>query len=533
MTNLYINSRKIEQFRQLQQQLRDRPGTWNEQEQGDCDVLIVPSLSFDQQELLKIDGHMYYEERLLCSLIRLHNPQTRLIYLSSLPISPIIVEYYLQLLPGISFSQVCDRLLLLSAYDNSPIPLTQKILDRPRLLERLQQSLRPGKSYMVCYNSTVLERELSNRLGIPALACDPELLEWGTKSGSRAIFAECGIPHPQGSQLVWTPEDLAEVTAEVWESQPELQRIVIKLNEGFSGEGNALLDLRVMPKIAPGKASHGQRVATIQAQFANLGFQAVAETWVGFAQKIPLLGAIAEAFIEGEEKRSPSVQGYITPRGDVEILSTHDQILGGRDGQIYLGCRFPADENYRLQLQSLGMKVGQALAAKGAVERYGVDFVATHLPSGAWDLQAIEINLRKGGTTHPLMTLKYLTNGYYNPKDGLFYTKQDSQHHNQQPCPKYYIASDNLQKPQYRGLLPQDLIDIIAYRNLHFDNSSKTGNVFHLITALSEFGKVGLTSIGDSLEQAEAFYAQAIAVLDAETSPDQKISRPTLPKTWV
>lgn len=525
MPNLDLNSQQIEQFCQLQQQLRGRPHPWREQEQGDCDVLIVPSLSVDQQELLKIDGHMHYEERLLCSLIRLHNPQTRLIYLSSLPISPIIVEYYLQLLPGIPFSHARDRLLLLSTYDHAPIPLTQKILDRPRLLEKLRQSLRPGKSYMVCYNSTTLERQLSIALGIPALACDPELLEWGTKSGSRAIFAEGGIPHPQGSHLVWTAEDLAEVTAQLWESQPNLQRIVIKLNEGFSGEGNALLDLRVMPQVAPGKVSHPQRVEAIQAEFTHLGFQAVTETWPSFAQKIPVLGAIAEAFLEGDEKRSPSVQGYITPDGEVEILSTHDQILGGRDGQIYLGCRFPADANYRQQLQELGIKVGQALATKGAVERYGVDFVATHLPNGEWDIQAIEINLRKGGTTHPLMTLKYLTNGDYNPKDGLFYS--------QEQIPKYYIASDNLQKPQYRGLLPQDLMDIIAYRHLHFDNSRETGTVFHLITALSEFGKVGLMSIGNSPEQAEALYTQAIAVLDAETNPDQKISCPTLPMTWL
>jgi len=531
MTTFHLDSKKAEQFRQLQRQLHDRPETWDEQAQGDCDVLIVPSLSFDQKELLKIDGYIHYEERLLCSLIRLHNPQTRLIYLSSLPISPIIVEYYLQLLPEVPFSQARDRscgrhnrLLLLSAYDSSPVSLTQKILDRPRLLERLAQSLRPGKSYMVCYNSTNLERELSLRLGIPALACDPDLLEWGTKSGSRAIFAACGIPHPPGSDLVRTKEALAVVTAQLWESNPDLQRVVIKLNEGFSGEGNALLDLRQLPQVAPGTASHDQRVMAIQEEFTNLGFQAVRETWENFAQKIPILGAIAEAFVEGEEKRSPSVQGYINPRGGVEILSTHDQILGGRDGQIYLGCRFPADEGYRLQLQELGIKVGKVLAAQGAIERYGVDFVAVHLPKGGWEIWAIEINLRKGGTTHPLMTLKYLTKGDYNTKDGLFYS--------QQQIPKYYIASDNLQKPQYRGLLPQDLMDIIACRNLHFDNSSKTGNVFHLITALSEFGKVGLTCIGDSLAQAEEFYSSAIAILDAETDPQQKISGSTTPRTW-
>jgi hypothetical protein len=263
----------------------------------------------------------------------------------------------------------------------------------------------------------------------------------------------------------------------------------------------------------------------------HLSFQASAETWENFSSRIPELGALAEGFIEGEEKRSPSVQGYIAPNGEVEILSTHDQILGGPDGQIYLGCKFPADETYRLRLQDLGMRIGRALADKGAIERYGVDFVAVHQPNSTgpkWDLQAIEINLRKGGTTHPFMTLKYLTNGRYDLSTGLFYSHQGRE--------KYYIASDNLQKERYRGLMPNDLMDIIAHHRLHFDGSTSTGNVFHLMGALSEFGKLGLTSIGDSLQQAEDLYNQVVKVLDEETSSNanstSKSSYPSPPIAW-
>ena len=147
-----------------------------------------------------------------------------------------------------------------------------------------------------------------------------------------------------------------------------------------------------MPNFAPEKASHLERVAAIKQSFQSLRFQAKSETWENFSSRIPELGAIVEAFVEGEEKRSPSVQGRILPNGMVEILSTHDQILGGPDGQIYLGCRFPADEAYRIRLQDLGLKVGRKLAEKGALERFGVDFVATHQPEiseNQWDFQAI------------------------------------------------------------------------------------------------------------------------------------------------
>jgi hypothetical protein len=522
LTNKHTDSEQ--KFQQLQQQLRE---FWQSPfDDNDHDILVIPSFSIDQRVGGKIAGFLHYEERLLFSLIRLRNPQTRLIYVTAQPLSPIIIDYYLQLLPGIPFSHARERLLLLTTYDASLKPLTQKILERPRLIQRLRNALRPTKSYIVCFNSTLLERELSLQLGIPLLACNPKLLYWGSKSGSREIFAECNIPHPDGSSLVYNTTNLILVTTQLWVRQPHLKRIVIKLNEGFSGEGNAVVDLSDIAQFATPETPFSQKQEAISKILPTARFQSKTETWETFSSRIPELGVIAEAFIEGEIKESPSVQGYITPTGKVEILSTHDQILGGEDKQIYLGCKFPANESYRLQLQELGLKVGEVLAKKGAMERFGVDFMAIK-KGKIWKLQAIEINLRKGGTTHPFMTLKFLTNGSYDYQTGLFFCQQDKA--------KYYIASDNLQKPQYRGLLPNDLMDIIAKHKIHFDSSTKTGTVFHLMGALSEFGKLGLTSIGNSWQEAGAIYAKVEQVLDQETDSimlNKNDYYSSLPITW-
>ncbi|MEO0455246.1 MAG: peptide ligase PGM1-related protein [Cyanobacteria bacterium P01_A01_bin.114] len=499
-------------FHALQAHLKD---CWQSIDQFDRQprqIVVVPSLSLDQEELTKVAGVHHYEERLLCTLLHLRNPKTHLIYLTSQPLHPSIVDYYLELLPGIPSSHARNRLTMLSTYDASQRSLTAKVLARPRLVDRIRTYLKPGEAYLTCFNATPLERTLSLQLGAPLMALDPDLLYWGTKGGSRDIFAACGIPHPDGSELTYTDEALAKATAALWERQPDLQRIVIKLNEGFSGEGNALLQLASLASVAPGKVDHAQRVTAIQAEFENLRFQCATETWAHFGGKVTELGAIAEAFIEGDEKRSPSVQGHITPHGTVEILSTHDQILGGPDGQIFLGCTFPADASYRLALQEMGQKVGEALAAKGALERYSVDFIAVHHPENQqdpWELYAIEINVRKGGTTHPFMALKMLTDGRYSLKDGLFYTQ-----HGQ---PKFYRATDNLQKEAYRGLLPNDLMDIIMIEQLHFNAIEGVGAAFHLMGCLSEYGKLGLTSIGNTPEQAEQIYERVVAALDRET----------------
>ena len=91
-------------------------------------VIIVPSLTMDAEILSKVTGVVHYEERLLCMLMLLRMPRTQVIYLTSTPIDPVIVDYYLHMLPGITGYHAQRRLTLLSCHDASPKPLTQKII---------------------------------------------------------------------------------------------------------------------------------------------------------------------------------------------------------------------------------------------------------------------------------------------------------------------------------------------------------------------------------------------------------------------
>src|SRR5262249_60881372 len=91
--------------------------------------------------------------------------------------------------------------------------------------------------------------------------------------------------------------------------------------------------------------------------------------------RLEQLGGVVEERVAGEEFRSPSVQLRITPLGEVELLSTHDQLLGGPGGQRYLGCRFPADSAYAPIITREAKKVGTRLAKEGVLGRFAIDFV--------------------------------------------------------------------------------------------------------------------------------------------------------------
>ena len=90
-----------ERFAALKERL---PEIWSALE-SDSDYehtsVIVPSLSVNQEELSKVTGAAYYEERLLFALIRLRNPNARVIYVTSQPVHPDIIDYYLGLLEGV------------------------------------------------------------------------------------------------------------------------------------------------------------------------------------------------------------------------------------------------------------------------------------------------------------------------------------------------------------------------------------------------------------------------------------------------
>jgi hypothetical protein len=464
-------------------------------------VVIIPSITFDREVMSRVAGVPHYEERLLCLLLLLRFPRTRVIYVTSTPIAEPIIDYYLHLLPGIPGQHARKRLELFSCYDRSDAPLTAKILARPRLIQTIRESIPdPDAAHITFFTVTPLEKKLALKLGLPIYGCDPDLARWGSKSGSRKIFKEAGIDLPEGFEDLGDTEDVVEALTQLKAMKPKLRRAVVKLNEGFSGEGNALFDFTGAPE-------SGLKL-WIRERLPHLGFEAQGMTLDAFAEKISLMGAIAEEFIEGKTKRSPSSQFRVDPTGNLEIISTHDQVLGGGNAQVFLGCRFPADAAYRLDVQDLGLRAGQALAAKGVLGRFGVDFISVP-EKGGWRHYAIEINLRKGGTTHPFLMLQFLTAGSYDRRTGLFFSASGK------PC--FYYASDNLHEERYRGLTPSDLIDIAATKGLHFNAATQEGVVFHLIGALSEFGKLGVLAIGDTEEKAYASYVRSVRILDEES----------------
>ena len=467
----------------------------------DESVVVIPSITLDRAVAASGSVTQAMEERFLFMLMLLRQPRLRMIYVTSLAVAPEIVEYSLALLSGVIPSHARSRLTLVHVDDASPRSLSEKLLERPQLMARIAALIpNPARSHLVPYNTTELERDVALSLGIPMYGADPRLAPLGAKSGCRRLFAEAGVPYPLGVENLRTLDDLVDAVISMRAQRPGMSSVIVKLNEGVSGQGNAFVPLSGLP--AAGATE--ERNAVLD-RLRHMELESTTTPIDVYLAKFQEGGGIVEERIVGTDIESPSVQLRVLPDRSVQLLSTHDQLLGGASGQSYLGCVFPASAAYARIITQHAETIGKKLAEQGALGRFAIDFVVVRGGDGEWTPYAIELNLRKGGTTHPFLTLQFLTDGRYDPRTALFMTPRGQE--------KHLVATDHLESELLRGLSAPDLFDIVARHGLHFDQSRQVGIVFHMISSITELGRVGLTAVGDSPDEAERRYRDAERIL--------------------
>ena len=458
----------------------NRPGSTT-----DHAVVALPSFSVGESLL------SHYVERipalehryLLAQLMVPRIPGCELVFVTSQAPEQSVLDYYVSLVPPDAQADMRRRFRVLEVPDRSGRAIAAKLLDRPDLLEELRASLAGRPGHLEPWNVSRSEVDVALQLGMPINGTSPDLWPLGFKSAGRKLLREAGVPVPFGCEDVRSPAEVLEAIAGIRSARPTASGVVVKLDDSGAGDGNVVVDLR-----APG--GEGEAVAALPDWFvADLAS-----------------GGIVEELVSGARFTSPSAQIDLGPDGTVDVLSTHEQLLGGPGGQVYMGCRFPADPAYAAELAGHARSVGAVLAERGAIGRVAVDFAAAQDASGRWDVYALEMNLRKGGTTHPYTTLRHLVPGHYDDQAARWVCDSDGSE-------RAYWSTDNLVDPWWTGRAPASVIEAVADAGLQFDPGTGTGVVLHMLSCLAIDGRLGLTAIGTSHAHAEQLYQEAAGAI--------------------
>lgn len=453
-----------------------RAKLWKAQTAEHQAIVVVPSYCLEREELERAIGVDYYEERAIWTVGK-QAEGVKVIFVTSAGLSEVARDHLTSLLPptvrasgSVAFVSVDD--------DIKGLCLAERLVLHPEVVQRIKQEIGDREAWLMPYFARVQDFAIGELLDIPVEGSLPQLQYWGTKSGSRTIFAEAQVAHPDGYKDIGTEQGIIDAIAELW--QQSVSSVLVKINAGISGFGILKIDL-------PQQCPKFGRKELIRKQLATA---AGGETdFTAFLQRFEKHQGVVEACVPNVVS-SPSGQGYISATNGVSVVATHEQIL---NGQVYLGARFPADEEYRTLIQEETHRVGSALAAKGALGYFSVDFVvADGKPF------AVEINLRQVGTLHYLHTAKFLRKAAIDDSSGLLIDSDGREVH--------YVGSDNLKFRNLKGLSPQRVVEHLRGVGLVYDEKNLEGVVLHMLGLVEPFGKVGCTAIASSAKRAQELF---------------------------
>ena len=420
-------------------------------------VLTIPSINLDATVMTRHRESVWVlEERALFWILAMRQPWVRVVAVTRRPVDPVGVEYYLSLLPDPEDARARLTLISLDAASDDR-PLAALILDRPDVVDQLRAAVGddPSAAMVMPFNVTEQEQNLALEIGAPIYGIEHRFARYGRKSDGRRLFADVGVACAPGVEDVRSAEDVAAAITALRPSGD----VVVKLNDSVYGEGNVRLQPGTDPRVLP----------------------------ASYLADLRRLGGVVECWLDGDEVASPSAQLRIRPGGETLVISTHDQMLGGENGQQFTGGRFPASGAYHHTIVAPARRVAERLAAEGAVGRFGIDFVVVRDPDGTWRAYAMELNLREGGTSHPYGTLWLLTEGNFDADAGAFRLADGGR--------RVLVASDNV------PVGPDDPETVLAASRAagtDYDSATSTGTVFHMFAAVAAEGRISAVTIGTS-----------------------------------
>lgn len=455
-------------------------------------IVALASYSIGESLLAHYEDRLpALEHRYLNSLLvlnRVHDCEV--LFVCSEPPTAEVMDYYRSIVTTDTADRMARQARCVALSDRTARSLASKLLDRPDVVEEVRRTIGDRPAVIEPWNVTEDEVVVAIAIGAPINGSMPELWPIGFKSAGRKLFKAAGVPLPAGREDVRDVEGVLDAMHAITAERPSVRGVVVKLDDSGAGDGNVVVALR---------DDEGEPVPddALRTELAALPEWYVTELRAG---------GVVEELVEGEGFSTPSAQIDLSPSGEATVLATHDQICGGDNGQVYLGCVFPADPGYAVELAQQGLKVGVELGRAGAVGRASVDFVAARDADGRWGLHALEINLRKGGTTHPYAALRNLVPGRYDMASGRWIVDADGSE-------RAYRATDNVVDPAWEGRSPASVIEAVRAAGLQFDPERGTGVVLHMLACLAVDGRFGATVIGTSRAHAgDLFEAMVVAV---------------------
>ncbi|XP_039933029.1 IQ domain-containing protein H isoform X2 [Hirundo rustica] len=539
---------------------------WNRIRTSRRTIIHIPSLGYSQHIREHIPDLALQQNLQMGRLCDILDANVDVIYICPLALSEELLQYYHKLL-GLQaavrsgnpedMADLQDRFKILTPEAINSFPehhmcLATVLKYSPRTLQRLQVLLQGRDAYVVGGVPHLDDLAVADELQVPLLGSEPAVARlYGTKSGSKRIFASAGVPTPPGEWDIHSSEQLLRALSQLVLDNLEVRRWLFKVDDERGGDGTAFCDvishLECYPWIQREWQGHGPEVwsesrarelalVKISQELPGLLAQHVQPvnekrfpTWEKFLQTFLTQGGVIEAFPFSAGVTNLTVDLLIEPTGEVTLVSSGDQLHA--EGPLRSsGTTIPQRSVHPEVLKVLCSKIGEACKSKGVLGYFSVDFVAfTHPQTREQQVWATDLDLCYSDQLALTQLLMYVTDGNLDcgssclqgPLGSKESKSQQVQHEGTKPpapgSSRCAVASSQLWHSSLSGVSYNLLLHMCKARGVGFDLQEKQGTVFVLYEDQKRHS-LGMITIGEDLQGVLLTFARNLFIIHQEIS---------------
>ncbi len=419
---IQLGWRQAQQYQEARQKIRDQRdiddtiwkalvtrlrSKWSDLKRKRHVVIHLPSMSREEHQRATIP---HLQSRMNLQMVRLCNtidPLVDVVYVAPMDIPDDVKRYYSRLLEvgGIKDPNLRYKIVVPENAERFPshISLTSLLLYSPRCLRKIKRYIKGRDAYIVPDQVGPEERRLAVLLGIPILAPEPSVsAQYSLKSGAKKLFASADVSTAPGAHDIYEEPELIGALSKLIAAYIDVPRWMIKLDDEYGGRGNAFFDTDSLIIVRSLREAHRKHTSKepnywgrpdVQEGARNQLTRELDSRLVSLLQlnKLELYpngvkdfllamgrcGAVVEA-VPGDVRGSPSVNLFISPDGNVQMTSTHDQLFScnPKNPYIYHGCTFPQRSVPHAAIRGAALAVGGEMYKKGIIGHANIDFVS-------------------------------------------------------------------------------------------------------------------------------------------------------------